>query len=106
MSSCAFCSRLYGVFADQLRQVAANLRAEGQLTVRKRARAGKACCNMAVRLAVHAAAGLGLGTFARFNGTAFFQQQNFLLAAAAQKLHRGKNAGRTGADDDDIRVHV
>lgn len=39
-------------------------------------------------------------------GTAFFQQQNFLLAAAAQKLHRGKNAGRTGADDDDIRVHV
>ena len=101
-----FNKRLYGVFADQLRQVAANLRAEGQLAVRKRARAGKACCNMAVRLAVHAAAGLGLGTFARFNGTAFFQQQNFLLAAAAQKLHRGKNAGRTGADDDDIRVHV
>ena len=43
-----------------------------------------------------------LGAVALFHRLAFFHQQDLLFAAAAQQLHGGKDAGRAGANDDQI----
>ena len=42
-----------------------------------------------------------LGAVALFHRLALFHQQDLLLAALAQQLHSGKDAGRAGAHDDE-----
>ena len=93
------------LFADELGQLAADLPREREFAVRKCARAGKAGRDRAGGLAVDAVAGLGFGAVAAFDRLAFFDQQNFQLLRAgafAQQFKRGEDAGRTGADDDQV----
>ena len=93
------------VAADQLRQHAAHVGAQGQLAVRKSAGPGKAGGNVAIGLAVHAAACFGLGTGALFDGSALFDHDDLLAAALAEHLQGGKNPRRPCADDDDVCFH-
>ena len=91
--------------ADQAGQVAAHLMGEAQLAVRKGAGAGKTGGDVAVGLAVHAVAHLGLGAVALLHGLALFKDGDLLLAALAQQLQRGEDAGRAGTDDDQVVLH-
>ncbi len=93
-------------FADQRGQIAAHLVGEGELAVGESARAGKAGCDVAVRLAVHAPAGLGLGTVALLDALPFFHERDMALVALADKLEGGEYAGRAGADDQNICFHA
>ena len=92
-------------FADQLRQLAANLIGEGQLAVRERARAGETGRDMAIRLAVHAPASLGLRAAAVFNGLPLLNHDDLFRGAAAQQLQRREDSGRARTDNDNICVH-
>ena len=93
------------VRADEGRQVAAHLIAEGQLPVGESARAGKAGGDMAVGLAVDAPAGPALGTPAVLYRAALLHDEYLLLAAFFEHLQRGKDPGGARADDDDIWLH-
>lgn len=90
------------LFADEAGQVAADLIGEAQLAVGEGARTGEAGGDGAGGAAVDAVADLGLGAVALFHRLAFFHQQDVLLAAAAQQLHSGEDAGRAGTNDDEI----
>ena len=79
-------------------QVASHLAAQRQLTVRKRARAGKARSNVAVWLAVHAAAGLRFRAAAVLYSLPLFHDQYALPASLAQHFKRGEYARRSRAD--------
>ena len=96
---------LCAFFADERRQVAADLAGQGQLPVRERTCARKAGGNVAIGLAVHAFAGLRLRAPAVFNGKAFFDHQDLLRAAPADHFQRSENAGRPGANDDNVCIH-
>jgi len=91
---------------DKLRQIAADVTAQGELSVGKRARAGKAGGDMAVGLAVHTDAGLAFWAAAVFDGLAFFHDGDVLFAAAADQFDGRKDAGRPGTDNDDVRFHL
>ena len=93
-------------FADERRQIAADLVGEGELAVGESASAGKAGRDVAVGLAVHAPAGLGLGAVALLDTLAFFHERDVALVALADELQGGEYAGRTGADDQNIRFHA
>ena len=92
--------------ADERRQIAADLVGEGELAVGESARAGKAGRDVAVGLAVHAPAGLGLGAVALLDALAFFHERDVAFVALADELQGGEYAGRTGADDQNIRFHA
>ena len=92
------------LLADEAGQVAADLIGEAQLAVRESARTGEAGGDGAGGAAVDAVAQLCLGAVALFHRLAFFHQQDLLLAAVAQQLHSGKDAGRAGTDDDQVVV--
>ena len=93
------------VRADEGRQVAAHLVAEGQLAVGEGTGAGKAGGDMAVGLAVHTLAGLVLGAVALFHRLSLFHHDDLLLAALFDHFQSGEDTGRAGADDDNICVH-
>ena len=93
------------LLADKRRQVTADIAAQRELPVRKCARAGESGRDVAVRLAVHALAGLGFRAAAVFNGLSLLDHDDLLRSAAAQQLQRRENTGRTGADDNNICVH-
>ena len=92
------------LFADEAGQVAADLIGEAQLAVGEGACTGEAGGDGAGGAAVDAVAQLRLGTVALFHRLALFHQQDLLLAAVAQQLHSGKDAGRAGTDDDQVVV--
>ena len=60
---------------------------------------------MAVGLAVDAMPNLGFGATTVFYRLSFFHDHDFLFAAAAEHLQRGKDTGRAGTDDHDISFH-
>ena len=91
------------ILANQVGQLAADLIGQRQLAVREGTRTGKAGCNGTGRLAVYADAGFVLGAVALFHRLALFDKQNLVgVAALAQQLQRGENAGRAGAYDDKV----
>ena len=90
------------LLADQGGQVAAHLIGEAQLAVRERACTGEAGGDGAGGAAVDAVAQLGLGAVALFHRLALFHQQDLFLAAVAQQLYSGEDAGRTGTHNDQI----
>ena len=57
---------------------------------------------MAVRLAVAARSAVSLGTLPLFDGLSLFDDDHFLVASAAQKFNRRKNARRTRSDYADV----
>ena len=91
--------------ADQGGKIAADFIAERELSVGKRARAGESGRDVAVRLAVHAFFRLCLGAEAALDRLSLLHDDDMFFRLAAQKLERGEDTGRTGADDDDICVH-
>ena len=90
------------VLADEGGQVAAHLVGQAQLAVRESARTGEAGSDGAGGAAVDAVADFGLGAVALFHRLALFHQKDLLFAAVAQQLHSGEDAGRAGANDDQI----
>ena len=90
----------------QLRQIAAHIRAQRQLAVRKSARARKARGDMTVRLAADAPFGGLLGAAPVFDRLTLLHDQDPLLAALLAHLQRGKDARRAGADDHNVRLHT
>ena len=88
------------------RQIAAHLIAQGQLAVRKCAGAGKAGGDVAVGLAVDALFRLVLGAVAVFHRLSLFHHDDFLLTALLDHFQGGEDAGRAGADDNNIRIHM
>ena len=90
------------LLADQGGQVAAHLIGKAQLAVRERASTGEAGGDGAGGTAVDAVAQLGLGAVALFHRLALFHQQDLFLAAVAQQLYSGEDAGRTGTHNDQI----
>lgn len=68
--------------------------------------AGKTGRDVAIRLAVHALAGLGFRAAAVFNGLPLLDHDDFFRGAAAQQLQRCEDTGRACADNDNICVHV
>ena len=93
-------------FANERRQVAADVAAKAELAVRKRAGAGKAGGYVAHGLAVHADSGLGLGAAAARQLTALFDHDYFLLASAAEHFQRREDAAGTRTDNYNISVHI
>ena len=93
------------LWGDEGGQIAAHLIAQRELAVGKRAGAGEAGGNVAVGLAVDALFRLVLGAMAVFYRLALLHHDNFLPAALFDHFQRGENAGRTGADDNNICVH-
>ena len=91
-----------GVLADLLGQVAADLIGEAQLAVGEGACTGEAGGDGAGGAAVDAVAQFGLGAVALFHRLALFHQQDLFLAAVAQQLYSGEDAGRTGTHNDQI----
>ena len=91
--------------ADERGQVAADIAAQRELAVRERARAGETGRDVAIRLAVHALAGLGLRAAAVFNSLSLLDHNDLFRGAAAQQLQRCKDTGRARADNDNICVH-
>ena len=92
-------------FADQRRQIAANLIGKRELAIRKRARAGKAGRDMAIRAAVHALLRLRLRATALFDRRALFADDDLFLRAFFQHFKRSKDARRTCADDYNVGFH-
>ena len=90
------------LLANQGGQVAAHLIGKAQLAVRERASTGEAGGNGAGGTAIDAVAQLGLGAVALFHRLALFHQQDLFLAAVAQQLYSGEDAGRTGTHNDQI----
>ena len=90
------------LLSDQGGQVAADLIGQAQLAVREGTGTGKTGGDGAGGAAVDAVAKLCLGAVALFHRLAFFHQQDLLFAAVAQQLYGGKDAGRAGANDDQI----
>jgi hypothetical protein len=90
------------LFADEAGQVAADLIGEAQLAVGEGACTGEAGGDGAGGAAVDAVAQLGLGAVALFHRLALFHQQDLFLAAVAQQLYSGEDAGRTGTHNDQI----
>ena len=91
--------------ADERGQVAADIAAQRELAVRERARAGETGRDVAIRLAVHALAGLGLRAAAVFNRLPLLDHDDLFRGAAAQQLQRREDTGRARADNDNICVH-
>ena len=91
--------------ADKRGQVAADIAAQRELAVRECARAGETGRDVAIRLAVHALAGLGLRAAAVFNGLPLFDHDDLLRGAAAQQFQCREDTGRARADNDNICVH-
>ena len=91
---------------DQRGQISAHLEGERELTVGKRARAGKARGNMAIWFAIDAATGDGLRAAALFHREAFFYNHNPLFASALDHLECGEDAGRASANDHNVCLHV
>ena len=91
--------------ADERGQIAADIAAQRELAVRERARAGETGRDVAIRLAVHALAGLGLRAAAVFNGLPLLDHDDLFRGAAAQQFQRRKDTGRARADNDNICVH-
>ena len=79
---------------------------ERELTIRKRARAGKAGRDMAIRAAVDAVVGDRLRAAAFFDGLTLFDDDDALMAALTEHLNFSKDACRARADDNDIRIHI
>ena len=94
------------LLAQQLGQLAADFVGKRQLAVRKRARARETRGDMTGGLAVDAAAGLVLGAVPFFNGSALLHHDDAALASPPDQLQGSKNAGRAGADDDQIAMHA
>ena len=90
---------------DEGGQVAAHLVAQGKLAVGESAGAGETGGDVAVGLAVHAAAGLGLGTAAVLHRLALLHHDDLLMAALADHLQGGEDAGGAGSDDDNVGIH-
>ena len=101
---------LVGIVDEFLREIvpyefgklAAHFVRKRQFAVRKRARTRKSRRNVAVRLAVAARSAVSLGTLPLFDGLSFFDDDHFLVASAAQKFNRRKNARRTRSDYADV----
>ena len=93
------------ILPDQFGKFTAHLTGKGQLAVRKGARAGKAGGDGAGGLAVDAVTHFGFGAVTALHRFALFDQQDLEIlgmAALAQQFQGGEDAGRTGADDDEI----
>ena len=90
---------------DEGGQIAAHFIAEGQLAVGKSAGTGEAGGDVAVGLAVDTLLRLVLGAVAVFYRLALFYHDDFLLAALLDHFQGGEDAGRAGADDNNICVH-
>lgn len=69
--------------ADKRGQVAADIAAQRELAVRECARAGETGRDVAIRLAVHALAGLGLRAAAVFNGLPLFDHDDLPVPRGA-----------------------
>ena len=93
------------VRADQVRQVAAHLVGEGKLAVGEGSGPRKAGGDVAVGLAVHAAAGLVLRAMAFLDRLPLFDDGNPLPASLPEEFQGGKDAGRAGADDEQVCAH-
>ena len=93
------------LLADEGGQVAADIAAQRELAVRERARAGETGRDVAIRLAVHAPASLGLRAAAVFNGLPLLNHDDLFRGAAAQQLQRREDSGRARTDNDNICVH-
>ena len=94
------------LLTDERREIAADLMGERELTIRKRARAGKAGRDMTIRAAVDAVIGDRLRAAAFFDGLTLFDDDDMLMAALTEHFNCGKDACRARADDDDIRIHI
>ena len=94
------------VFPDERGKIPAHLMGKGKLPVGKRAGAGKARRDMAVRTAIHAPVGDNLRAAPLFNRLALFHDGHALAAAFADHFKRGENARGSCSDDDDIFVHA
>ena len=94
------------VIADELRKIAPDLGAEGQLPVGERACAGEAGGYVAVRLAVDALLGSALGAAAVFDSRALVKHDNFLLRAFPYHLKSREYSRRSGSDYYYIGVHT
>ena len=91
------------LMADELGQVAAHLARERELAVREGAGAREARGD-AARLAVDAVAHLGLGAAALLDGQSLLDDGDGARVSLADKAQRSEDAGRTSADNRDIRV--
>ena len=100
-----FDSRLRHVFPNKLRQVAADLVRERQLSIGKRARARKARRN-ATWLASDAMAHFRLRTIAPLDGKALLHKRNGRGRCIFQKRQRRENTRGTGTHDNDIDGHI
>ena len=56
---------------------------------------GKTCCNVAIRLAIHAFLSLCFRAMSLFNALPFFHNNNILLCAFSEHFYCGKNSRRT-----------
>ena len=90
--------------ANQLGEVATDLVGQGELSVRKRACARKARGDIA-GLTVYAVPGFVFGAMPFLYRKALFQQDDMGIGPLLDELEGRKDAGRAGADDDDICVH-
>ncbi len=90
--------------ADQHRKIAADFIAQRQLSIRKRACAGKAGRNIA-RIAADAFFRFAFRTAAVFNCLSFFYKQYILCAVIFYQLHGRKNSCRPCTDNNDIVFH-
>ena len=90
---------------DEVRQVAAHLVGEGELAVRKGAGSRKAGGDVAVGLAVHAVPGFVLRAVAFFHRLPLFHDGDPFPAALPEEFESGKDAGRAGADDEQVCAH-
>ena len=93
------------LLADEGGQVAADIAAQRELAVRERARAGETGRDVAIRLAVHTPASLGLRAAAVFNGLPLLNHDDLFRGAAAQQFQRREDSGRARTDNDNICVH-
>ena len=98
-------SRLRHVFPNKLRQVAANLVRERQLSIGKRTRTRKARRN-ATWLASDAMAHFRLRTIAPLYGKALLHERNGRGRGIFQKRQRRENTRGTGTHDNDIDGHI
>ena len=98
-------SRLRHVFPNKLRQVAADLMRERQLSIGKRTRARKARRN-ATWLASDAMAHFRLRTIAPLDGKALLHKRNGRGRGVFQKRQRRENTRGTGTHDNDIDGHI
>ena len=96
---------LYQLRADKGGQVSADFTGERELAVGKCTGAGKAGGDVAVRLTVDTVTGMLFCTAALLDGQPLFDHDNLFVRAGSDQLQCSENAGRTGADDNDICFH-